>query len=187
MDRLTHTHSSKITGVLVRREIYKNLLTSFCCKFDSRYHVTISWYYNGYITILLIGICYNLCGYSYISFLFLMGMNNISAFETGYRFFQVLTQYQLEFRILSIGLKKGILAKTLVYIVRLCRKILDGNKLLIRTHEHLEQLDYIKPIIFLPFSIALQSEIEIESINIDYNALFLLHIPIVYIKNKPPF
>lgn len=57
-----------------------------------------------------------------------MGMNNISAFETGYRFFQVLTQYQLEFRILSIGLKKGILAKTLVYIVRLCRKILDGNQ-----------------------------------------------------------
>lgn len=66
-------------------------------------------------------------------------------------------------------------------------KILDGNKLLIRAHEHLEQLDYIKPIIFLPFSIALQSEIEIESINIDYNALFLIHIPIVYIKNKPPF
>ena len=128
-----------------------------------------------------------MCGYSYISFLFLMGMNNISAFETGYRFFQVLTQYQLEFRILSIGLKKGILAKTLVYIVRLCRKILDGNKLLIRTHEHLEQLDYIKPVIFLPFSITLQSEIEIESVNIDYNALFLLHIPIVYIKNKPPF
>lgn len=116
-----------------------------------------------------------------------MGMNNISAFETGYRFFQILTQYQLEFWIFSIGLKKGILAKTLVYIIRLCRKILDGNKLLIRAHEHLEQLDYIKPIIFLPFSIALQSEIEIESINIDYNALFLLHIPIVYIKNKPPF
>lgn len=56
-----------------------------------------------------------------------MGMNNISAFETGYRFFQVLTQYQLEFRIFSIGLKKGILAKTLVYIVSFAEKYLTAT------------------------------------------------------------
>lgn len=181
MDRLTHTHSSKITGVLVRREIYKNLLTSFCCKFDSRYHVTISWYYNGYITILLIGICYNLCGYSYISFLFLMGMNNISAFETGYRFFRYLPNINLNFGFSLLAWKRHSGEDFGLYRQAL-PKILDGNKLLIRTHEHLEQLDYIKPVIFLPFSITLQSEIEIESVNIDYNALFLLHIPIVYIK-----
>lgn len=183
MDRLTHTHSSKITGVLVRREIYKNLLTSFCCKFDSRYHVTISWYYNGYITILLIGICYNLCGYSYISFLFLMGMNNISAFETGYRFFS--DTYPISTWILDFlyWLEKRHSGEDF----GLYHQALPKNTWRQQAHEHLEQLDYIKPIIFLPFSIALQSEIEIESINIDYNALFLLHIPIVYIKNKPPF
>ena len=91
-----------------------------------------------------------------------MGVDDITAFETGNGFFQVLAQYQLEFRIFPVGLKKSVLAQALVNIVRFRREIFHGNKLLVGTHEHLEQLDNIQPIIFLPLCIAFQPEIEIS-------------------------
>lgn len=114
-----------------------------------------------------------------LGFLFLMRMDDVSATETGDGFFQVLAKDELEFRVLTVGLKKGVLAQALVYIIGLCRKILYGDKFLIGPHEHLKQFDDIQPIIFLPFGTAFQPEIKVEAVYIDNNPLFLLHIPIV--------
>ena len=105
--------------------------------------------------------------------------DDVSATETGDGFFQVLAEDELEFRVLTVGLEKGVLAQALVYIIGLCRKILYGDKFLIGTHEHLKQFDDIQPIIFLPFGIAFQPEIKVEAVYIDNDPLFLLHIPIV--------
>ncbi len=100
-------------------------------------------------------------------------MDFITTLEASNLFFKIFSKYQLKFRILLIRLKKCALTQTLVYIINSCREIFNGNKFLIGTHKHLKQLDYIKPIIFLPPGILLKPIIEIESVYIDYYTLFI--------------
>lgn len=41
-------------------------MLGFCCQLNSRNHITVCWNNNLYVTVVLISICYNLCGNSHI-------------------------------------------------------------------------------------------------------------------------
>ena len=96
----------------------------------------------------MVSVSHNLSGNTHIRFLLLMCMDNVPATETRDGLFQVFAENELEFGVLTVGLEESVLAQALVYIIRSRRKILHGHKLLVGTHEHLKEFDYIQPIDF---------------------------------------
>ncbi len=157
----------------MRWKINHYLMSRFHCQFDCRNHIAVGRYNNREVAVILICIGYNLCSNTYIGFFFFVGMDFVTALETGYLFLKIFPKYQFEFGIFFISLKKCALTQALVYIIYPCRKIFNCNKLLIGTHEHLKQLDYVKPIILLPPDILFKPVIEIETVYVYDYTLFV--------------
>ena len=110
-------------------------------------------------------IIYNLRGNTHIALLLLVCVNIEATTFADNCLLQVFSHYQMELRVLLVGIKKHALPMRLVLVVDgACREILHSLQFLIFQHELLKQFHQIQPVIAFPCWILLQSIVKIEAI-----------------------